>query len=171
MIDLDKYIRTIQDFPVKGVLFRDITPLLLNPEAFNFVIDLLAQRYENSPIHKIAAIESRGFIFGAPLANRLNVGFIPIRKKGKLPYKILSLTYDLEYGSDTIEIHDDAITKGENILLIDDLIATGGSLCASIELIEKAGGTIYEVTTIIELMDLNGREKIDKYNLYTLLKY
>ncbi|MCD6594851.1 adenine phosphoribosyltransferase [bacterium] len=165
------YIRTIPDFPKKGIMFRDITTLIQNSTAFAEVIDVFHQRYHTKKIDYVAGIESRGFIFGGALAYALDVGFIPIRKKGKLPWKTISETYDLEYGTDTLEIHEDAIKEGDKVLLIDDLIATGGSLLAASKLIEKLNGDIVETAVIIELSDLKGREKIIPRQLFSIIKF
>ena len=164
------FIRTIPDFPKKGILFRDITPLLRDKEAFRKAIALLQQECPED-IKTIIGIESRGFILGGALAANLKVGFIPIRKKGKLPYRTVEITYQLEYGTETIEIHTDSIQKGEEIVLVDDLLATGGTAAASAKLIEKIGGKIIKILFLIELTDLKGREKLKKYNIFSLLKY
>ena len=160
-MDLKKTIRTIPNWPKQGVMFRDITTLLKDADAFNYVIDKFYERYKNENIGLIAGIESRGFIIGGALASKMHKGFIPIRKEGKLPSKTEKESYELEYGSATVEIHADAIPKGAKVLLVDDLIATSGTLCAAINLIEKLGGEIMECAVIIELPDLHGREKIE----------
>jgi adenine phosphoribosyltransferase len=160
MVDIAKLIRTIPNYPKEGIMFRDITTLLKDPEGFKATIDQLAARYKNSKIDYVAGIEARGFILGAALAYNLGLGFIPIRKKGKLPGTTITQSYDLEYGSDTIEIHADAIPKGSNILLIDDLIATGGTAIGAITLIEKVGGIIFETAFIVDLPELGGSKKI-----------
>lgn len=170
-MDLSKYIRSIPDFPKKGILFRDITTLIADPAAFAGAVDALAERYKGERIDAVAAIESRGFIFGAPLAIKLGVGFIPIRKPGKLPWKTISEEYTLEYGVDKLEIHQDAIKKGQRVLLVDDLIATGGSILAAIRLVERLGGEVVEVAVLIELVDLKGREKIAPKKLFSLIKF
>ncbi len=170
-MDLKNYIRTIPDFPKKGIQFRDITTLISNPDAFSGTIDIFHEHYKTRRIDVIAGIESRGFIFGGALADRLGVGFIPIRKKGKLPGNIISESYNLEYGTDTLEIHDDAIKKGQQVLLLDDLIATGGSLKAAGNLIKRLGGEIIEAAVVIELVDLGGKEKIKPLELYSLVQY
>ena len=164
------FIRTIPDFPKKGILFRDITPLLRDKEAFRKAIALLQQECPED-IKTIIGIESRGFILGGALAANLKVGFIPIRKKGKLPYRTVGITYQLEYGTETIEIHTDSIQKGEEVILVDDLLATGGTAAASAKLIEKIGGKIIKILFLIELTDLKGREKLKKYKIFSLLKY
>jgi adenine phosphoribosyltransferase len=153
-------IRDVPDFPKPGILFKDITPVLNDPALFRACIDHFAKRHGGGKIHKIAAIESRGFLFGAALADRLGIGLVPIRKKGKLPYKTAEMTYDLEYGSATIEAHLDAFAHGESVLLIDDLLATGGTAAAATALIEKLGGRVVEIDFLVELAFLNGRSKL-----------
>ncbi len=170
-MDLRKKIRTVPNWPIEGVMFRDITTLLQDPEAFRESVDRLYERYKDVEIDKIVGIDARGFIHGAVLAYKLNVGFIPVRKKGKLPYKTVSAEYSLEYGEDVVEMHEDAIKKGEKVLIVDDLIATGGTIAAAAQLVEKLGGKIVECAFIVELPDLNGREKIKGYNIYTLTEF
>ena len=171
--NLKSKIRTIANFPKQGVVFRDITTLLKDPEGLRDVVSEFKNRYKNTKIDKIAGIESRGFILASILAHEFNVGFIPIRKKGKLPYEVESHEYELEYGKDTIEIHRDAIDKGDHILLTDDLIATGGTSLAACKLIEKLGGNIVEVAVIIDLPDLNGRKKLQEngYKTFALVEF
>ena len=169
-MDLLTFIRDIPDFPKPGIIFKDITPLLNNPEAFKASIEQLASRYAGTRIDKIVGIEARGFIFAGALAYRLGTGMVPVRKKGKLPYKTLSETYELEYGTDTMEMHEDAIKPGDHVLVLDDLIATGGTLAATCRLVEKLGGSIVEVAILIELSFLNGRAKVKEYPYFTLLK-
>ena len=173
MKDFKDLIRTIPNYPKDGILFRDITTLLKDPEGFKAVIDALASRYENKPIDVIAGIEARGFILGAALAYKMNKGFIPIRKKGKLPGKTITQDYDLEYGSDTIEIHHDALHAGAKVLLIDDLIATGGTAIGAITLIEKVGGKIVEAAFIVDLPELGGAKKIQAlgHNVFALCDF
>lgn len=171
MIDLKTIIRDIPDFPKPGIIFKDITPILLNNKVFNDVIYRLAMHYQNAQISKIASVEARGFIFGSALAYALNTGFIPLRKPNKLPYKRIREEYALEYGTDSIEMHEDAINKGEKILIMDDLLATGGTILAAAKLVEKAGGDIVGIATVIELAFLNGIEKIKKYPYYTLVTF
>ncbi len=154
-------IRTVPHYPKQGIMFRDITTLLKDPAAFHATVDQLAQRYAKLKIDKIAGIESRGFILGAPLAYALGKGFVPIRKKGKLPAETIGHDYALEYGTDRIEIHTDAIAKGEKVLLVDDLIATGGTAEAACKLIEKMGGEIVECSFIIDLPDIGGRARLE----------
>ncbi len=170
-IKLEKYIRSIPDWPKEGILFRDITPLLADPKAFTTAVDALCAGFTEAGIEYVAAVEARGFIFGAAVAERLNAGFVPIRKKGKLPSKTESITYDLEYGTDTLEVHNDAIGKGSKVLMVDDLLATGGTMAAACRLIEKIGGQIIGITFLIELSDLPGREKLTDYNINTVLTY
>ncbi len=155
-------IRTVPHYPKQGIMFRDITTLLKDPSGFRTTVDELAQRYAAVKIDKIAGIESRGFILGAPLAYVMNKGFIPIRKKGKLPAETIGHDYELEYGSDRIEIHTDAIQKGDKVLLVDDLIATGGTAEAACTLIEKMGGEIVECCFIIDLPDIGGHKRLEK---------
>ncbi|MFH0907407.1 MAG: adenine phosphoribosyltransferase [bacterium] len=159
-------VRDIPDFPKPGILFKDITPVLLNPELFKSAVDLFVARHKLSKLTKIAAIESRGFVFGAAAAYQLGVGLIPIRKKGKLPYKTMEASYDLEYGQATLEIHVDAVKAGDRVVLIDDLLATGGTAAASASLLDKLGATVVEVDFLIELAFLNGRDKLVKYKVY-----
>ena len=170
-MNFNDYIRDIPDFPKEGILFKDITPLLKDKEVFKKAIDTMANNYNNIEIDYVVGIEARGFIIGTPLAYALNKGFIPIRKPGKLPYDKISASYDLEYGSNELEIHTDAISEGDNILLVDDLLATGGTTKASVDLIEKLGGNIVSIAFLLELVELNGREEIEDYDIYTLLQH
>ncbi len=170
-LELKKYIRDIPDFPQKGVLFRDITPLLAAPEAFRACIDMLAERYRGANLQKIAGIESRGFLFAAPLALELGVGLIPIRKKGKLPSVCISERYDLEYGSEVIEIHEDSLVAGERVLVLDDILATGGTLAAACRLVEKLNAKVVEICTVIELSGLNGRAMLGDRPFHSFLQY
>ena len=169
--DLKKYIRSIRDFPIKGIMFRDITTLLKDPVAVKETLKQLLSHAEDKKVDKVVGIESRGFIFGAMLANQLNAGFVPVRKPGKLPAKKESQTYQLEYGLDKIEIHKDAINKGDKVLIHDDLLATGGTAEAACKLIEKLGGEVVKVSFIIELSFLNGREKLRNYDVTSLVIY
>ena len=166
---LKNKIRTIPDFPKPGILFRDITTLLADPKGFDSVIDHFVEHYQEEKIDLIVGIESRGFIVGAPLALRLGKGFIPVRKSGKLPGPTHRVKYKLEYGTDLVEVHQDAIKSGSRILMVDDLLATGGTMEASSRLIEKAGGIIIGYAFVIELIDLEGRKRLDKpvYSLVT----
>jgi adenine phosphoribosyltransferase len=161
-MDIKSKIRTIPDFPKQGVQFRDITTLLKDPAGFRYVIDHLAQRYCTKRVDKIVGIESRGFIIAGALAHQLNVGFVPARKPGKLPAEAEAMEYDLEYGRDKIEIHKDAIKHGDLVLVVDDLIATGGTAKAAAELVEKLGGVVLECAFIIELPELKGAEKLSR---------
>ncbi|HLC50540.1 adenine phosphoribosyltransferase [Candidatus Woesearchaeota archaeon] len=172
-MDLKSVIRTIPNWPKQGVMFRDITTLLKDAKAFNYVIDKLCERYKNDNIDLVAGIESRGFILGGAVAHRLHKGFVPIRKEGKLPAKTNKEHYELEYGRAVVEVHVDAIPKGARVLLVDDLIATAGTLMASINLIEKLGGQVIECAVIIELPDLHGREKIEAkgYKLFSMVQF
>ncbi|MHC4618916.1 MAG: adenine phosphoribosyltransferase [Planctomycetota bacterium] len=170
-IDLKEYIRSIPDWPKPGILFRDITPLLRDPKALAAAVDALCADYADAGIEYVAAVEARGFIFGAAVAERLGAGFVPIRKKGKLPFKTETVTYDLEYGTDTLEVHLDAIEKGSKILMVDDLLATGGTMAAACKLIEKIGGRITGITFLIELSDLAGRKKLSAYKLTTVISF
>ncbi len=170
-MNLKNYIREIQNYPKEGILFRDITTLLKDKEAFKFAIDEMAKQVIDKNIDLIVGAESRGFLIGSALAYRLNVGFIPVRKKGKLPYKTISEEYALEYGTDTLYMHEDSIAKGDNVLIVDDLIATGGTANAMIKMVERLGGNVVGTSFLIELEDLGGRKEIDKYPVYVLIKY
>ena len=171
MEQLKELIRSIPDFPKKGILFRDITTLLQNSPQFRRAIDTLAEHYEGKKIDQIVAVESRGFIVAAPLAYKLNAGVIPVRKKGKLPYKTVETTYELEYGTDTLEMHADAFQPGANILIVDDLLATGGTAKATIDLVEKLKGKVMGICFLIELTDLKGIEKLKGYEVLSIIKY
>ncbi len=170
-LDLTEYIRAIPDFPKPGILFRDITPLLGNPEAFRYAVCRLADHAQGRGAEVVAAAEARGFLFAAPLAQRLNIPLVPIRKPGKLPYESLSYTYDLEYGRDTLEIHVDAIRRGAKVLIVDDLLATGGTMDACCRLVEKAGGEVVGCAFLIELNGLGGAAKLQRYDCFSLLRY
>lgn len=169
--DLSAYIRDIPDFPKKGIIFKDITTLLNDKEAFKASVDLLAKKIEGQKIDYIVSVESRGFIFGAALAYKLGVGFVPVRKKGKLPSKTKSVTYSLEYGTDTLEIHEDAIKAKSNVLLVDDLLATGGTVEAVTKLLSGFDAKIIGIAFLIELKFLNGRDKLKDYSIYSLIQY
>jgi adenine phosphoribosyltransferase len=168
---LKEKIRDLPDWPQKGVLFRDITTVLKDPEAFKAAIDALAGQVKDLSFDAIVAVESRGFIFGATLAYKLGKGFIPVRKKGKLPCKTISQTYDLEYGTDTIQMHEDAISQGQKVLVVDDLIATGGSARATAALVEQLGGSVEAFAFLIELTFLDGRKKLEGHRIISLVKY
>ena len=164
-------VRSIPNWPIKGVIFRDITTLLQDPKAFKEICQIFYNRYANEKVDRIVGIDARGFLFGSVLAYELGIGFVPIRKKGKLPYKTISESYTLEYGEETIEIHEDAIDRGDRIVIIDDLMATGGTIAASAALVEKLGGDILECAFVIELPDLKGREKMGDRNLFAILEF
>lgn len=171
MEKLKSKIRTIPDFPKRGVLFRDVTTLMKDARAWRDALDLLVQRYVDHDIDLVAGIESRGFILGGAMAYQLGAGFVPIRKKGKLPSKTESVTYSLEYGTDTIEVHADAIQPGSRVLLVDDLIATGGTATAACELITKLGGEVVECAFLVELPDLHGRERLGDRTVFSLITF
>lgn len=168
---LEKSIRNIPDFPKPGILFRDITTLMQNKAAFKKAVDLLAKKYKTKKIDKVVGVEARGFIFGAAVAHKIGAGFVPVRKHGKLPYKTISTTYELEYGTDTLEIHKDAITSGEKVLIIDDLLATGGTIKAVTGLVKQLGGKISGIGFVIELVNLKGKDKFKEYPIYSLVKF
>jgi adenine phosphoribosyltransferase len=170
-LKLESCIRSIPDFPKTGILFRDITTLLSNKAAFSKAIDLLAAKFKGKKIDYVVAIESRGFIFGGALAVKLKCGFVPVRKKGKLPAKTYSASYSLEYGTDTLEIHQDAFPAGSRVLILDDLLATGGTVKAVVELVYHLKGKIAGIAFLIELVDLKGRDKLSGYPVYSLIKY
>ncbi|MFA6292746.1 MAG: adenine phosphoribosyltransferase [Victivallales bacterium] len=162
-------IRDVKDFPKKGIIFKDITPVLKSEKLFSEVIDIIAARYEKNRPDSFAAIEARGFLFGSALAYKLKCGLIPVRKKGKLPYKTVEESYDLEYGKATVEVHEDAVRPGESVVIIDDLLATGGTAGASARLIERLGGKITALEFVIELGFLKGRENLSKYNVNSII--
>jgi adenine phosphoribosyltransferase len=168
--ELSASIRSVPDFPKLGIVFRDITTLLKDPRGFRTVNEILVERYKGSKIDKVVGIESRGFFFGASLALQLGAGFVPIRKKGKLPAETIREEYALEYGTDIMEIHKDAIVKGERILLHDDLLATGGTIAAATKLVERLGGTIVEIAFLIELAFLNGRRNLGGHEIFSIIK-
>jgi adenine phosphoribosyltransferase len=169
--DLSRFIRDIPDWPKPGILFRDITPLLADPHALRAAVDAMCAPYRDAGVTYVAAVEARGFIFGTAVAARLNTGFVPIRKKGKLPFETESVTYDLEYGTDTIEVHRDAVPAGAKVLMVDDLLATGGTMKAACELVEKVEGEILGITCLIELTDLGGRQKLAPHDIHTVISY
>ena len=170
-MELKDYIRNIKDYPKEGILFRDITTLLKDKDAFKLAIDKMAEQVKDKKVDLIVGAESRGFLIGSALAYKMNCGFIPVRKKGKLPYKTISEEYALEYGTDTLFMHEDAIKKGDNVLVVDDLIATGGTALAMIKMVEKLGGNVIGSSFLIELEELNGRKEIEKYPVNVLIKY
>lgn len=169
--DLKSKIRNVPDFPIKGIMFRDITTLLEDTEAFKFVIEHLYDRYRDKKIDRLVAVESRGFIFGGALADRLGCGFVPARKAGKLPADTVEESYSLEYGTATLQLHADAIEKGQRILIFDDLLATGGTLAATAKLVERLGGEIVEIAVLIDLTFLKGRELIKDHPFYSMVEY
>lgn len=172
MLDLLKAkIRDIPDFPQQGVIFKDITPLLSDAQAFNMVINLLADRYMKCHVDHVVGVEARGFILGAALAYKLNTGLILVRKPGKLPAETLQAAYELEYGVDQLEVHRDAVTQGERVVLVDDVIATGGTICAALDLIKGLQCEIVELAFLIELTTLNGRQRLQDHNVFSLLQY
>lgn len=170
-MDLARMIRDVPDFPVKGILFKDITTLIKDPKAFKEAVDRMAALYEGMEIDLVAAIESRGFIFGAPLAYKLGAGFVPVRKPGKLPAETISASYTLEYGTSTLEIHKDAVQPGQRVLLVDDLLATGGSAKAAATLIEQLGGKVMGVAFLIDLTFLHGVEKLKGYDVRSIIQF
>jgi len=170
-MDYRSLIRDVPNFPKKGILFKDITPLLKDPGAFQGIIRDLVARYKDLKIQSVVAMESRGFILGGALATQLGAAFVPVRKPGKLPWKTFQETYDLEYGKDTLEIHEDAIQRGERVLVLDDVLATGGTAAATIRLIQRAGGEVVEACFLIHLSFLNGQEKLKSTPFYSIIRY
>ncbi len=170
-MDLAKCIREVPDFPIKGIRFKDITTLIKDPAAFKCAIDALTTPYQDKKIDLVAAIESRGFIFGAPIAYQLGAGLVVIRKEGKLPAATIRTEYSLEYGTNVVEIHQDAIKPGQRVLVVDDLLATGGSASATVELVEKLGGKVAGIAFLIELTDLKGREKLKGHEVFSLVEF
>lgn len=168
---LENYIRDIQGFPKEGILFKDITPLLIDPKSTQECLKTLVSTLKNLKIDKVIGVESRGFFFGTLIAQELNVGFVPVRKPNKLPYESIAATYDLEYGTDTLEIHIDAIKKGDRVLIHDDVLATGGTIKAVCELVERLGGEVIQCNFIMELSFLNGREKIKDKPIFAAITY
>lgn len=170
-MDLKSYIRTIPDFPRPGIQFRDITSLLRHPEALRFTNDAFHQRYKDGIINAVVGVESRGFIFGSVLSHLLGCGFVPVRKEGKLPHVTLKQEYTLEYGDTAIEIHDDALNRGDRVVIVDDLLATGGTLLATSKLVELLGAEIVECAVVIELTGLQGRKKLGGYDVFSIVQY
>ncbi len=170
-MELASLIRDVPDFPIEGILFKDITTLIGDGDAFREVIDWMVDQYADRNVDSVVAIEARGYIFGAPLAYQLGAGFVPIRKPGKLPAKTVSESYELEYGTNTLEIHEDGIEPGQRVLVIDDLLATGGSARAAVNLVEQLGGKIIGVAFLVELDFLHGREKLEGYDVKSLIHY
>lgn len=170
-LDLSKCIRDVPDFPKAGIIFKDITTLLQKPAAFKQAIDTLLKKYKGTKIDYVVAVESRGFIFGSVLAYKLGVGFVPVRKKGKLPYKTRSVTYDLEYGTDTLEIHEDAIPPQSRVLIVDDLLATGGTVQGVVKLVNDFKAKVVGVAFLVELTFLKGKEKLKNVPVYSIIQY
>ena len=170
-MNLYNLIRDVKDFPKEGIVFKDIAPLLQSGEGLHQSINEIAEKLEEVQFDVVVGPEARGFIFGVPTAYKLNKGFVPVRKPGKLPYECISQTYDLEYGTSTIEMHTDAITKGQKVVIVDDLLATGGTTKAMIDLIEKMGGEVVKIVFLIELEFLSGRQILEGYNIESILKY
>lgn len=170
-MDLEKYIRVIEDFPKEGISFKDVTPLLKDGDAFRFTIKSIADKLRSLNVDVVVGPEARGFIFGAPIAYELGVGFVPVRKPGKLPAETVRYEYELEYGTDALEIHKDAIKKGTRVVLVDDLLATGGTIFSAAKLVEQLGGEVVHIGFLIELEFLNGRDKLKGYDVSSVIKY
>ncbi|HCY85692.1 MAG TPA: adenine phosphoribosyltransferase [Desulfobacteraceae bacterium] len=170
-MDLKETIRSIPGWPIEGVIFRDLTTLMQDPEAFRESCDIFYDRYKDQDIDKIVGIDARGFVFGAVLAYKLGIGFVPVRKKGKLPYKTIQESYSLEYGQDTLEIHEDAIEKGERVVIVDDLIATGGTVGATVKLVNQLGAQLVECAFVVELPDLKGRSQIPGVEVFAITEF
>ncbi len=169
--DVRQAIRDVPDFPKPGIIFKDISPILKNPQLFDHVIKTLTERVKATGVDKIAVIESRGFLFGAPVAAELGLGLVPVRKKGKLPWKTIEESYALEYGTATLELHEDALEKGERVVVIDDLLATGGTALATAKLVERLGGRVAEFLFLVELSFLNGRHRLAGYDVFAPIVY
>ena len=170
-MNLKETIRSIPGWPIKGVIFRDLTTLMQDPEAYQASCDILYDRYKSQAIDKIVGIDARGFVFGGVLAYKLGIGFVPVRKKGKLPHKTIQESYSLEYGQDTLEIHKDAIAKAERVVIVDDLIATGGTVGATVKLVKKLGADLVECASVVELPDLKGRDKIPGCKVFAITEF
>lgn len=170
-MELMNSVRSIVDWPIKGVIFRDLTTLMKDPQALKESCDILYDRYKDQNIDKVVGIDARGFVFGAVLAYKLGVGFVPVRKKGKLPGETIEESYKLEYGSDTLEIHKDSIVKGERVVIVDDLIATGGTAGATVNIVTQLGADIIECAFLIELPDLNGREQLNGCPVFAMMDF
>ena len=170
-MNLKDYIRDISDFPRPGILFRDITPLLKDSDAFREAVDRFARQYESRDLDVIIGIESRGFLLAAPLAYRLGKPLVPVRKEGKLPFETNRMTYALEYGSDAVEVHTDAVSGGQRVLIVDDLLATGGTMAAATRLVEVTGGQVAGIAVLVELTDLNGRGRLRGYDTFSLIEF
>ena len=170
-MDLKSFVRDVPDFPSPGVLFRDITPLLKDPIAFRKAIDQFVEHWSPRNIDAVVGVDARGFLFAAPLAYRLRKPLIPVRKEGKLPFETHTVTYALEYGSDAVEVHTDALAGGQRVLIVDDLLATGGTLAAATKLVERTGGQVAGLAVLIELTDLKGRDRLEGYDVHALITY
>ena len=172
-MDLTKYVADIKDFPEEGIIFRDVTPLMQDKDAFKETIDQFVSWANNleAKVDIVAGPEARGFLFGCPVAYNINAGFVPVRKPGKLPRETINESYDLEYGKNEVDIHKDSIKPGENVIIVDDLLATGGTVEATVKLVERLGGKVIGIAFLIELEDLKGRDRLQGYNVYSLLKY
>ena len=170
-MDLRPYIRDVPDFPKPGILFKDITPLLKAPAAFRYAIDAMAREYGTRDVDAITGVDARGFLLAAPLAYRLGKPLVPVRKRGKLPFDTVIAEYDLEYGTDAVEVHVDGISSGQSVVVVDDLLATGGTLAATVDLIERTGGRVEGVAVLVELTELNGRERLQGYDLLSLIAF
>jgi adenine phosphoribosyltransferase len=168
---LKELVRDVPDFPKEGIIFKDITPLFRDPSSLKEIIDKISDRYAGQKIDVVVGTEARGFLIGPAIAMKLNAGFVPIRKPGKLPCETATMTYELEYGTDTVEMHKDAISNNDSVLMVDDLLATGGTMAASCDLVESLGGTIVGCAFIIELDFLNGKDKLGKFDVFSLLHY
>lgn len=171
MDNFKKMVRDIPDFPQKGIIFKDITPILQNPNGLRKTVEMIANHYKNKKIDIVVGAEARGFILAPTVAFNLGAGFVPVRKPGKLPYEKISMSYALEYGTDTLEMHKDAIKKGQQVLMVDDLLATGGTMAACCKMVETLGGNIVGCAFLIELAFLNGKKALSKYDVYSLIKY
>jgi adenine phosphoribosyltransferase len=171
MNELKQRIRHVPDFPKAGILFYDVTTLLRDPQGFKLAIDAMAQPYHDAGISLVVGIESRGFILGAAVADRIGAGFVPVRKVGKLPHTTIRVSYDLEYGSDSLEMHSDAVEAGQRVLIVDDLLATGGTARAAVDLVRKLGGDVHDVAVLIELVQLNGRARLEGEKVRAVLQY
>ncbi len=169
-MNLEQWIRDVPDFPIQGILFKDITPLLQDPRALEEAVNRLAAPYLDRGIERVVAIESRGFIFGVPIARQLRAGFVPVRKPGKLPAETIGVEYSLEYGTNRLEMHRDAILPGQRVLIVDDLLATGGSAAAAADLVEQLGGVVEGLAFLIELVALQGRGKLSRYDVFSVLQ-
>jgi len=170
-VNLEKYIRVIEDFPVEGISFKDVTTLLKDGEAFRYAIKQMAEEIRSKDVDLIVGPEARGFLFGAPIAYELGVGFVPVRKPGKLPAETIKYEYKLEYGSDSLEIHKDAIKPGDRVAVVDDLLATGGTILSAVKLVESLGGIVVHIGFLIELEELMGRKALSQYNISSIIKY